>query len=299
MATEYKPVTLPGCEFVIDECTGGVLSVHPVAALFPMMSDEELEDLVADIRANGLIHPIIHDADGVLIDGRNRLKACELAGVGPRYELLPPGADPVAFILSVNVARRHLTQGQKAMVLARSNSFKLKYWGGQVAAAVASKINAARISQASTILQYAPELVDAVMSAGKGLDGAYKEALDRKAAAFSVEARMARMRLEAPDLVDFVIEGRLQIGEAIAALDKRQREAEQARQTATTNLSTALLYTSPGSMTPDECATRWRESVDWTAQPHGFALASTQLRRSAAVLTALAQQLEEASDGNE
>ena len=38
----------------------------------------------ADIKANGLVHPIMLDVDGkILVDGRNRLKACEIAGVEP------------------------------------------------------------------------------------------------------------------------------------------------------------------------------------------------------------------------
>ncbi len=46
-----------------------------------MMTDDELAGLAADIKANGLIHPIVTDAAGVVIDGRNRLRACEIAGV--------------------------------------------------------------------------------------------------------------------------------------------------------------------------------------------------------------------------
>jgi ParB-like chromosome segregation protein Spo0J len=42
--------------------------VHPVADLFPMMTNEELDDLAADIKANGLIQPIVVDKDGFLID---------------------------------------------------------------------------------------------------------------------------------------------------------------------------------------------------------------------------------------
>jgi hypothetical protein len=59
-------------------------SAHSAAALFPMMSEPELADLSADIKANGLIHPIVlgtWDDDGEqvegLIDGRNRQRACD------------------------------------------------------------------------------------------------------------------------------------------------------------------------------------------------------------------------------
>jgi ParB-like chromosome segregation protein Spo0J len=50
-------------------------AVHPVANLFPMLPDDELQELADDIRANGLQHPIVLDKDGVLIDGRNRWAA--------------------------------------------------------------------------------------------------------------------------------------------------------------------------------------------------------------------------------
>ena len=69
---------------------------HPVAELFPMMTDEELSDLAADIQANGLIHPIVVDKAGVLIDGRNRLRACEIAGIEATTVLFE-GDDPRFF----------------------------------------------------------------------------------------------------------------------------------------------------------------------------------------------------------
>ena len=94
------------------------MGVHPLADLFPMMTDDELTGLAAGIKANGLIHPIILDPTGkTVIDGRNRLRACEIAGVEPRFEKLS-GQDPAAFIVSVNLARRNLKKGQQAMALA-------------------------------------------------------------------------------------------------------------------------------------------------------------------------------------
>src|SRR5271155_5626926 len=94
------------------------MKVHPAADIFPIMSDEELKDLAADIEANGLIHPVIVDADDQVIDGRNRLAACKLAGVKPTFEKLN-GQDPLAYIVSANLARRNLTKGQQAMAYAK------------------------------------------------------------------------------------------------------------------------------------------------------------------------------------
>ena len=116
------------------------LAVHPVAALFPMLADDELKELAIDIKQNGLKFPIILDVEGkTLIDGRNRLKACELAGVEPRFERLN-GEDTVAFIMSANMARRDLTQNQKAVVLAKSNN--LLEWGARLNSRVAGKTSA-------------------------------------------------------------------------------------------------------------------------------------------------------------
>ena len=81
------------------------------------MTDEELADLAADIKANGLIHPIVVDKDGFLIDGRNRARACEIAGIEPATALFE-GDDPRAYVIAANIARRHMSKGQQAMAVA-------------------------------------------------------------------------------------------------------------------------------------------------------------------------------------
>jgi hypothetical protein len=91
--------------------------VHPIADLFPMMTDEELANVAADIKANGLLHPIVVDKDGVLLDGRNRDRACEIAGIEPATVLFE-GDDPRGYIIANNISRRHLTKGQQAMAVA-------------------------------------------------------------------------------------------------------------------------------------------------------------------------------------
>jgi hypothetical protein len=91
-------------------------ALHPACAAWPPMSPEEQCDLAADIAANGLREPITLTPDGLLLDGRNRAEACEIADVEPKTVVYP--GDPVAFSLSKNKHRRHMSVDQIAMVAA-------------------------------------------------------------------------------------------------------------------------------------------------------------------------------------
>ncbi len=96
-------------------------AVHPAAELLPMMSDASLAELADDIKANGQEQPVVV-YNGLLLDGRNRLKACALAGVSPKIREWE-GDDPVRWVLSLNFHRRHLTDSQKSIVGARAAEF--------------------------------------------------------------------------------------------------------------------------------------------------------------------------------
>jgi len=115
--------------------------VHPAADVFPMMSDEELEALGQDILENGLREPIkimrVRKAKQIaenafsqptmLLDGRNRLEAMERVGIdldscAVKYQFVnssrPPFTfDAVAYIISLNIHRRHLTKQQQAELI--------------------------------------------------------------------------------------------------------------------------------------------------------------------------------------
>lgn len=90
---------------------------HPLADLFPMMSADEMAALVEDVRERGVQRPIVL-LDGMVLDGRNRYLAARDAGVGYRVVEFT-GTDPVGFVISENLRRRHLTDAQRQMVGAR------------------------------------------------------------------------------------------------------------------------------------------------------------------------------------
>ena len=98
---------------------------HPYANLFPMQSDEEIQSLADDIGKHGLRQPIVIDADEMILDGRNRSAACVIAQVKPIYEpFVGSDAQKLAYVVSVNVHRRHLTTAQRAEIAATIATMK-------------------------------------------------------------------------------------------------------------------------------------------------------------------------------
>ncbi len=94
------------------------LKPHPAADLFPRLQGAELDKLIEDIQKNGLRNPIvlIEDKGSLLVlDGRNRLRACKWAKVEPTYTIWS-GDDPLAYVVSANLHRRHLEESQLAML---------------------------------------------------------------------------------------------------------------------------------------------------------------------------------------
>jgi ParB-like chromosome segregation protein Spo0J len=199
---------------------------HPVAALFPMLAADELAELAEDIKARGLLHAIVLDADGRILDGRNRLAACELAGVEPTFTSYE-GDDPDGYALAVNIQRRNLTKGQMAMLAARAHLLSGNHSSQRE---VATQIGQSqdRVKRAAVVLDHAPDMVDAVIAGATGLDEAYKVARERKTAADSVENQLARLRAEDPELASKVVEGELTLTGAWA--ERKARVAEEQRQ---------------------------------------------------------------------
>jgi hypothetical protein len=94
-------------------------NIHPAAELFPLMDKAELRELSADIKAHGLIHPIVQH-EGQILDGRNRLVACLMADIAAEFIEWEPNGSPTEWVLSVNLKRRQLTASQRAAVATES-----------------------------------------------------------------------------------------------------------------------------------------------------------------------------------
>jgi DNA invertase Pin-like site-specific DNA recombinase len=182
---------------------GGYM-VHPAAAIFPMMNDAELKELAENIKEHGLRQPIIlnHD-ESILIDGRNRLRACEIADADITYEVLPEDyVDQMIldYIVSANIHRRHLTLGQRAMLATElepmyAEAAKARQRGGQGGvlleenlpqanerapqardwAAKAVGVSGKSVSDAKALKKETPDLADKVSNREMTLNGATKE----------------------------------------------------------------------------------------------------------------------------
>jgi len=99
--------------------------VHPAATIFPMLPESELTELAQDIGKRGLLHPIVYVSKGQdqqILDGRNRLLACTMAGVEPRWQCYE-GDDPVGHVVALNLHRRHLTKSQLGLAAQRARAF--------------------------------------------------------------------------------------------------------------------------------------------------------------------------------
>lgn len=87
---------------------------HEYADIFPMMDKKEYSDLKNDIKQNGLMEPVI-TLGGLILDGRNRFRACEELGIKPTTKEFD-GEDALQYVMSTNLQRRNLNQSQKAMI---------------------------------------------------------------------------------------------------------------------------------------------------------------------------------------
>lgn len=184
--------------------------LHPAAELFPPMSEEEFAALCEDIRANGQ-HEAIVLHRGQVIDGRNRLKACAQIGISPMTREWNGNGSVVAYVISENLHRRHLSASQKATVaLDALPLFEKEAKDRQVA-------NLKRGNVRPDVAQMPPREM--------------RKARDDAAKAFGVSPRYIQdakaIQQRAPEMLEDLRSGKATITEAKRELKERDREARR------------------------------------------------------------------------
>jgi len=282
--------------------------VHPTADLFPLMSSDELDEMAEDIAEHGLIEPIVLDADGTLIDGRNRLEACKRAGVEPSFTPLN-GRDAVAFILSRNVQRRMLTAGQRAMTWAVAEWLKTDqslFSRGKVrlrgtqAAADALDIDVSLPQKAAAILRYSPDLRTSVMGGTLTIEAAYRDAVSRKKAEQNKAdlergrtVRLTQLRDTSSELADMVLDGRLSLEEAEAAQRERVKQQRQEREQTTRVVVDVVQMVSGAFSTASSRETVRALFSRGEAQQRGVIITKQRLTDAATALALFASEWED------
>jgi hypothetical protein len=142
---------------------------HQAAEIFPKMAGADFEALVDDMRQRGQREPIIVH-DGLILDGRNRYQACLQLGIEPLTEEWDGTGTPEAFVISMNLRRRHLNQGQRAMIANRLANMPAHRPGksanlrtSQECAAKTLNVSPRSVQHAAVVQEKAaPELMQAV-----------------------------------------------------------------------------------------------------------------------------------------
>jgi N6-adenosine-specific RNA methylase IME4 len=205
-----------GCEFN----SGGsvvITEFHWLANIFPLVEGAEFDELVADIRQHGLHEPIVIYEDKIL-DGRNQLRACQVAGVEPTFTVYT-GDDPVAYVISLNLRRRHLDESQRAMVAAK---LAILGHGGDRSSGKFAACSVPTQQEAATLLNISERTVRSAREVQEHGSPELVSAVERGAVSVAAAADVAT--LPAQEQQEIVARGEREI--LRAALEIRQRKGE-------------------------------------------------------------------------
>jgi hypothetical protein len=166
------------------------MEYHELANIFPLLEGPEFDDLVAGIRATGMRdHTPIIVFEGKILDGRNRYRACQLAGALPLVDEFEGTYEEArALVFDLNLRRRHLDASQRAIAAAKlatighggdRRSDQAANWPlvTQAAAAEFLSVRERSVRRAREVLDHgSPELVSAVERGTVSISAAAKVA---------------------------------------------------------------------------------------------------------------------------
>ncbi len=161
------------------------METHEFADIFPMMDKKSFNNLKKDIKENGYLEdqPIVIFENKIL-DGRNRFKACEELKIIPK-QIQYTGTTPLQYVISTNLNRRHLNDGQRSMVAAEIANLPhggIEYSNSEVPSGTsiteaASKMNVSvrSVKRAKKIKKSNPKKAEEVKDGNKKLGTAESE----------------------------------------------------------------------------------------------------------------------------
>jgi len=144
------------------------MEVHEFSHIFPLMPDDQIRVLAADILIHGLHKPIMLHPDGRILDGRARHLACQLIGVTPMVTIWNGVGSPFVLLVHLNLEPRQLTMAQRALVGGRIYFRQAEHPEQLQQKDIATLVNVSTsaLHRTKAILQRGiPELIDSV-SAG-------------------------------------------------------------------------------------------------------------------------------------
>ena len=212
------------------DATATKLKNHPAADAFPMMDAARLDELKADIAANGQREPITL-CDGMILDGRNRYRACIDLGIEP--ETREYSGDPWAFAWSLNGARRDLEATVRALIFKRCEDGSAK-WAKRLAK-IAEEGNRKKSEAVKSQPRDAAGRVEKKPVVDHRDPPSAKKHVAREARAAEAKVSPATMAradqiAKRPDLERKVVAGEMKPAEALREIrsTKRRQELEEA-----------------------------------------------------------------------
>lgn len=215
--------------------TAELLKNHPAADAWPMMNDDRFGELLADIQANGQREPITL-CDGMILDGRNRYRACVELGVQPLTR--DHDGNPWDLAWSLNGERRDMDKVVRAIVRKRCREGSAEWERAQ--AKIKDDGNRKR-SEASKGNRNASKTKPETVAGTKCLRPKSGENVARKALAAEAgvsvgTASKAEQIAKRPDLEQKVVAGEMKPSEALREIrsEKRRKQLQEAAAKAAT-----------------------------------------------------------------
>lgn len=176
------------------------IEIHPIAKIFPMMPSGEFASLRDDIGKNGLLEPIWLYEDQI-IDGRHRYLACCELGIEPDFREYD-GHDPVGFTISLNLARRHLTESQRSAVASElANIEKGQFAGNQHVPSANLQMPQVSQSEAADLFQVSTRSVATAAKVGREAPAPIFEAVKAGVMSLNLAAKVASLPEEEKEAI--------------------------------------------------------------------------------------------------